>query len=285
MVRRSLIGSMIAGVAAFVTGRTRAVSASQLSPERQAQVDAMRDRMLAAIPYRRLTVPGADALAEWERLRASGQGWPVVIGDDDALELIAEQFSLDDPAVFPQPQGHASTPPRTPADIIAAADTVRLPDALKAFWKDQYGGDDAAMPQIGEWPATTSDLAVGLTVARDMATDKPFDRVHILILPTQDSSEVPAYLRWGNWNACPPPEIHVAVLRDWRRRYGTELVGIDGDTMNLLAGQEVTTRDEAMALAREQYFYCADIVDQGTGTFAPLAATLMASRWWFFWWD
>jgi hypothetical protein len=40
-----------------------------------------------------------------------------------------------------------------------------------------------------------------------------------------------------------------------------------------------------MELAQEQYDFCPDIVLQGTGTLEPLAATLMASDWWFFWWD
>jgi hypothetical protein len=45
------------------------------------------------------------------------------------------------------------------------------------------------------------------------------------------------------------------------------------------------TREEALELAREQYFYCNDIVDQGMGSYRRLAAGLMASDWWFFWWD
>ena len=31
--------------------------------------------------------------------------------------------------------------------------------------------------------------------------------------------------------------------------------------------------------------YCPDIVDQGTDNLATLAAILMVSDWWFFWWD
>jgi hypothetical protein len=48
---------------------------------------------------------------------------------------------------------------------------------------------------------------------------------------------------------------------------------------------EYRSREEAMALAQEHYELCSDIVLQGPGTLEPLAATLMASDWWFFWWD
>ena len=39
------------------------------------------------------------------------------------------------------------------------------------------------------------------------------------------------------------------------------------------------------ALAREHLAYCPDIVFQGSSDLAPLAAALMDSDWWFFWWD
>ncbi|MFN4096922.1 MAG: DUF4253 domain-containing protein, partial [Sphingomonas sp.] len=249
------------------------------------EAEAMRERMRKALPFRRVTVTGADALKEWERLRALGEGWPVVIGGDEALDRIAEQFSLDDSSVFPQPT--SAPAPRSPQAILSAASGVKLPGALETLWREEYGGDadDEAMPAIGKWPAPTAALDPGFTIARDIMTGKPLARVHILVLPTRDSAEVPAYLRWGGWNACPMPEIHVAVLRDWNRRYGVELVGIDGDTINLRATRRPASRDEALALAREQFFYCPDIVYQGTDTLAPLAAGLMASDWWFFWWD
>ena len=45
------------------------------------------------------------------------------------------------------------------------------------------------------------------------------------------------------------------------------------------------TREEALNLARVQYAYCNDIIDQGVGSYRALAAELMAHHWWFFWWD
>jgi hypothetical protein len=38
-------------------------------------------------------------------------------------------------------------------------------------------------------------------------------------------------------------------------------------------------------LAQEQYAYCEDIVEQGTGSLANLAATLLDAPTWHFWWD
>jgi hypothetical protein len=71
----------------------------------------------------------------------------------------------------------------------------------------------------------------------------------------------------------------------WRDRYGIELVGMSFDTINVRVAAKPKTREEALALARDQYTYCADIVDQGVQTFSALAADLMANDWWYFWWD
>ncbi len=55
--------------------------------------------------------------------------------------------------------------------------------------------------------------------------------------------------------------------------------------MNIRVKQRPQTREAAIDLAREQYVYCNDIVDQGVGTLSVLAAVLMESDWWYFWWD
>ena len=109
--------------------------------------------------------------------------------------------------------------------------------------------------------------------------------MHLAIIPTDDPTQVPAYLRWGNWNACPAPEVHVAVHRKWRAQYGAEIVGISGDVIDMRVTKRPKTREEALALAKEQYLYCSDIVLQGTETLEALAASLMDSDWWYFWWD
>ena len=47
----------------------------------------------------------------------------------------------------------------------------------------------------------------------------------------------------------------------------------------------VTDREAALALAREAYRYCPDSVEQGAGTLQALAASLVGSEVWLFWWD
>jgi Domain of unknown function (DUF4253) len=118
-----------------------------------------------------------------------------------------------------------------------------------------------------------------------MIGGRPLPKVHIVTLPTTQSWEVPAWLRWGNWNGCPPAAYHCAALRDWQARFGAELVAINHDTINIRVKRRPADRAEALALAREHYAYCPDTVDQGMDTIEALAALLLVSDWWFFWWD
>ena len=104
------------------------------------------------------------------------------------------------------------------------------------------------------------------TVAWDLLKGTYLDKVYIVTIPTNDWTMVPAYLRWGGWNACPPPEYHVVAFRSWRDRYGAKLVGMSNDTIDIKVASKPASRKEALALVDEQYEYCPDIVDQGTGS-------------------
>jgi hypothetical protein len=285
LTRRSLLAgfSAVALTSPLRSAEVQPVTAdlTHLTPEQRARYEAMHARMIAALPYERVAVPGEQALVEWERLKAAGRGWPVIVGTDDDLERIADQFSLDDPTV----QG-AEVPGmdlRSPAEILAAAEHIAFPDDLR-HWPGAYQPEDLDAP-VGNWPSTLGTNPPGPSMATDPLSGRPHARVHILLIPARFSWEVPAWLRWGGWNACPPPEYHVAALRRWHGRHGAELIGMNGDTLNLRAARRPQTREEAMTLAREQYGYCPDIVDQGVESLSALAATLMASDWWYFWWD
>ncbi|HVJ82938.1 MAG TPA: DUF4253 domain-containing protein [Planctomycetia bacterium] len=275
--RRALIARGAAALALLPACTRAAEPAERWRPAEKAAIDA--------IPYERIEVPSAQAFARWDALRASRPDvWPVVVGGDEDLANIAGQFAMTE------------LPPPTAA--ITAAARLDHPQSLwdlrakeKANWRAYLEAHPELGPEdedyivpAGEWPAAPPP-ETGLTVAEDILSGRPLARVHILLLPTARSFEAPAYLKWGGWNECPPTEIHVAALRRWSADYGAELVGITGDVMNICVKRRPATREAAIALAREQYAYCADIVDQGVEDIATLAAALMSSDWWYFWWD
>lgn len=235
----------------------------------------------ADFPFAVHWVPGSNALSEWERLRQLRQGWPIVVGDTEALEFIS--------------QGLVAPDRKPPAEILQAASKLHHPqslfdyrrkelEAVRAYAKPGEIVEDDPQPEVGEWP-TKVENAPALSTAEDMSTGKPLERVAIALVPAKFGWEVPAYLNWGGWNANPAPEVHVAALRAWHERYGATLAGLGGDVMNLRVSRRPKSRDEALALSREHYAYCQDIIDQGVGTLSALAASYLESDWWYFWWD
>jgi Domain of unknown function (DUF4253) len=279
------------------------------------------EKVIAAFPYERMEVAGDQALATWESLRASRHGSsPIVVGNNDDLMKIVEGF-----AEWPGGPTRKTTEQileaagrlRHPDDLITKHSSdmarareramqllrerpdlrpppeIRLPPDLEAV----LGGNLRALsleemlaatvresgPELGGWPSEPMG-APQLSVATELS-GLPLSRVQLVILPTDDWTTIPAYLNWGNWNGCPAPEYHVAALRSWRDRFGAELIGLSHDVMNIRVNERPKTRDAALDLAREQYAYCSDIVDQGVETLSALAAVLMQSDWWYFWWD
>jgi len=253
--RRWIMGAM---AALGWTGASRAATAEPVKP--------------APFPYPVVTVDGAKALEEWTRLKDGGVGWPIVLGNDEDLAQAAELLAYY----------HDDMPARTPEVILKAAAALRFPDDLKAL----RAREDSEYPQadLGDWPAEVAPEPE-LSVASDILTGKPYPKVHIALLPAAHPWEVAAYLQWGGSNACPLPEYHVAAFRSWYERYGAEPVGMSGDVINLRIARPVSGKDEALAVAREQYLYCPDIVEQGTNTLSVLAAGIQNGRWWYFWWD
>lgn len=235
-------------------------------------------------PFPLFVVHGEKAQAEWERMRAEGNGYPVILGNDDALSMISEMLDFEE-----APEVGA---------VLAKAETLEFPACIhqmrrkeEADYREQYPEDYAAevaegfhQEPVGEWPEV-APASPELTVHQDILTGQSYEKVYIALLPTTSGWQVPAYLSWGGWNENPGPEVHVAALKSWHERYGAELVGMDGATLNLRVSRRPRDRDEALALAREQYDYCRDIVDQGVDSLSNLAASLVEAKWWYFWWD
>lgn len=218
-----------------------------------------------------LTTTGASAVSLWRRLRslvdASGC-WPVLLGSDEDLEM--HQENLEE------------------AEEVSSHTLIRAATGLdvQVWLKEQ--GDASEVDLQGAWPdrvPAERDPDAEFTIPTDILTRKPFPAVHLALVPTRVGWEVPAYLRFGGWNACPQPEEHLALWRYWGERYGAEIVGISHDVVEATVSRPPTDRESALALAREQYLYCDDIVSQGCGSLNVLAALLLRRSTWYFWWD
>ncbi len=217
-------------------------------------------------PYELAEVPPDKALRTWAALRQEGAGkfLPVIHGNRWEFGKMAEAAGLNEDSV----------------DVILergrSASFSAFMDKVVAMAPEIY-----ADPDLGEWPkeAATPYEVFALTAPA------PGKTAIIGKVPTSQSWELPGFLKFGSWNDCPWPEEHMAAFRHWEELYGAEIVVVTHDTIECRVRNRPKDKDSALALAKEQYIYCPDIVDQGVGSISALAAVLMVSDSWYFWWD
>jgi len=241
----------------------------------------LRERLgvseISAIPNRhspegyKLVCKGEDAVELWKQLRAlaSESGyWPVILGNDkEAGRILAGADSE-----------HGEPMNKT----LYRVATETAEGWLKERREEKLKEYDVPPEVHGEWP-DQADALKSFTIPMERGRPKP--AVTIGLFPVKDGWQVPAYFNFGGWNECPAPDGHVLMMKYWQEKYGAELVGMNGDVIEMYVTRPPSTREEALALAEEQYLYCEDIVLQGTETIQNLAAGLLGNHLWYFWWD
>ncbi len=235
------------------------------------------ERALKRFSYPLEVVPGDEALEVFEDLKLQGRGTPIVLGGPSEFTLVDEVMAL---GLVEHPSTQL---------ILDRASEISFPEGFRAMKEREQAMlrrrfphlNDLGGPPVGDWPEQARGGG-GLSVAYHWSS-APWPRVHIALLPTDDSTAAPAYLRAGGWNHCPEAAAMVAALRSWRDRYGAELIGFAHDIMNIRTQIGPASREEALALAWEHYLFCGDVLNDQT--LAELGAELIDDDWWYSWWD
>lgn len=245
----------------------------------------------------RLTMPGTRAVEAWQTLRGlvpQTGCWPVLLGDDDNLLNLKDNLKR-----LRYPRAVRILEEAATINPVQWFENRRLDeiDQLQRFMEEQedparrarYGalladqGPLRGMPQ-GPWP-DDGEPRREFDIPLDPIRHEPRPQIHIGLVSTALGWQVPAYLRYGAWNACPSAAEHVALLHYWGDRYGAEVVGMAGGVVEMKVARPPAGRDAALELAVQQYLYCQNLVAQGAETLQQLAASLLGGTAWFFWWD
>lgn len=143
--------------------------------------------------------------------------------------------------------------------------------------KEMYESDiDWEQDVIGEKRVTNSFSISYVEVDSDAA-------LYSVDIPVKSVEDVFCYLPFGGGD-CPGPQEHRSIAKYWYEKYGAVPCYMAGDVLQFYVEKPIREAD-AEALAREQYAYCVDIVDQGCNSIWNLADALPKSKFWFFWWD
>ena len=255
-----------------------ASAARELRPELRALLDAhgvlwdfeeWAAGEVAPVCWRSL-VPERSALAIWRALQTvtnEAGAWPLVLGgpDDEAAHRASLRESLDSTDAIVR-DGLALD-----VDEWLATEIATDPDLL-----DELDGDWPSAPVA----PTTHRLAEAPFWRRRRAGNAT-----LLWVESPHAWDVPAILRFGGWNSCPPAHVHVAMLKRWSDRFGASLVGLSRDRLEVEVKRRPRSRGEALALAREHFLYCEELVLTEHESLPALAASLLASDVWSFRWD
>jgi hypothetical protein len=217
-------------------------------------------------------VAGSEAVGILDELRAQYPStgiYPFMIGEEEDWERVKESVEFRKPDF---------------SEIIRASFDVNLGAWLGERRKEAEEYEFSDEETIGEWPDDDPG-GMSLTIHTDIGTGRVKPNVLLGLVPIEHPWHLPAALGYGAWNDCPEPAVHCAFHRSWQERFGAEITGMSADVVECVVARPPTDRAAVMNLAWEQYWYCQDIVEQGCGSISDLAATLLGSKYWYFWWD
>ncbi len=213
-----------------------------------------------------LQVKGDQALAVWAKLRTAVveiKAWPViltghlreVLSSREVGELILKASSLDAHNWLNQQK----------AEFLNGVEYLDKPSLINTHPLNSF--------------STHIDV-IGSVI-------KPKSRVLIGLIPTINSWEVPAYFGFGGWNTNPQPEVHISLLKYWKKLYDAEIVSLSHDTLELYVNRPPTDWNECLELSKMHFLYCDDrVADKGADeTFQSLSSQLCNGKVWHFWWD
>lgn len=174
---------------------------------------------------------------------------------------------------------------QSPKEVIEAANAINILEWFKE--KRAELEDDLGMDLSGNEGGLLRepDVKQGFTLAKDIISGQPHGPLVGAKVDVESLWGIPAQFKYGNWNDYPSSEIHCAIWKHWEDKYGAKIVGIGNDIIEGYDTHPPKTKEDAMALAWEQYLYCYDIVDQGVETISNLGSSVINHNAWYFWWD
>lgn len=218
-------------------------------------------------PSELIQVSGEQAVEQMNQLMKSEESrHPVLIGDKQEVANLLDNMQLCQ---------------QNYEQILQESQKIRVPD-----WFSQRVSKNPnyLTSPLGEWPANPTP-SYGVTIHLEPLSGSPYDEVSIALVEVDEYWKIPALLKFGGWNDCPQPWEQVAVLHYWYEKYKAIVIGMASDKLELLVQQPPTTSDDALSLAHEQFVFCPDLVFQKFSTLNALAASLINSTIWSFWWD
>lgn len=210
-----------------------------------------------------------DTLAAYRNDYLKTGNFPFLIGESRDLKLINEVYSSED---------------RSFDELIKSSLTIDPQEWINQQRANAEASHFTAGSTLGVWPDERPAQGE-ISLHRDTLNGDIRPNVVIGLARIKEIWQLPAAVKYGGWNDCPSADVHCAFFRKWQAEVGVQILGMSGDVVECLVSNPPTDQAAAIELAWQHYWYCPDIVEQGCKTVSNLAATLIDSDYWYFWWD
>jgi hypothetical protein len=224
-------------------------------------------------------------------------GWPLLLGKADNLQLMQEPLQTDVAAEGWLSQADAWRD----LDVQQVLRAVKLAELehLRTYNREHPANPapemilklaeertayEPKMPPFNstDWPKEPPNQEFGIHCLFD-PIERVFYKEVLLAIVECPSTDVAAYLHFGGFNACPPPSAHVALARVWKQKFGAHPIAITNDTLEFFVERPPGRPEDAWQLAWEQESYSEE--NLGAADLKSFAQKLWNRPHWLFWWD
>jgi hypothetical protein len=112
--------------------------------------------------------------------------------------------------------------------------------------------------------------------------DEKHDGSELVVGPGDSQLDILRLARSDACNYDRDTEDLIKVLSDYHSRLGIDIFHAETDTIEF---ELLTLPEDVLALARELYDFCPDVVDQGVGSVEALAEAIEVTGRVYLWWD
>lgn len=151
---------------------------------------------------------------------------------------------------------------------------------------------DSLAPFGEEWPGLAPALPAetdpdrrAAEIAASLVDGGWLTRPHLGLVPAGRSADIPAAIGWVV-NYLNDIDTLCGVLRSWEDRFGTRVVALSADRLDLSVAAPVRTTEQALSVAVEHLAVCSDNLWQGSDTVQQYVEDgVLGKHHWTFWWD
>jgi len=151
---------------------------------------------------------------------------------------------------------------------------------------------DVPAEELGPFPGLAPRSDSRLSAAERDAALRPVPAARIGLVPAQRPADALAIVGWSTFDdpACgdePQNAVWIAaVLRSWEDRFGARLLNVGpGAVIRLLVERPPRSLEAAQRIAAEHRVFADECAGTGANDIPTIAASIVNSPVWTFWWD